>query len=176
MMLPIGYNNGLQIAQGQGVVTIQKEMIHETRAIPTKPREKAGSALTTWLGDSQGRWEGDTLVIDTVGFNDRGWWDNKGYPHTEQLHTSERWTRVDEGHMTVEVTIEDLDESPVPGGEIDLKEVVREQIMLALPEQVFCKDDCKGLCPKCGANGNLIDCKCADDEIDPRWAALKNLK
>jgi len=75
-----------------------------------------------------------------------------------------------------EIAVEELDESPVVGDKIDLKEVVREQILLALPDQVFCKQDCKGLCPKCGANRNLIDCKCADDEIDPRWAALKNLK
>jgi uncharacterized protein len=75
-----------------------------------------------------------------------------------------------------EVAIADLDESLVPEGKIDLTEVVREQILLALPEQVFCREDCKGLCPKCGANRNLIDCKCADDEIDPRWAALRGLK
>ena len=58
----------------------------------------------------------------------------------------------------------------------DSVEVVREQILLAMPEQVFCWEDCKGLCPKCGTNLNLIDCKCADDEVDPRWAALKSLK
>ncbi len=75
-----------------------------------------------------------------------------------------------------EVSIEDLDISLVEDGKIDLADVVREQILLALPIQVFCKDDCKGLCPKCGANLNLIDCKCSDDEIDPRWAALKGLK
>jgi uncharacterized protein len=74
-----------------------------------------------------------------------------------------------------EVGIDDLAESLVIGGKIDIAEVVREQILLALPEQIFCSDDCKGLCPKCGGNRNLIDCKCADNEIDPRWAALKNL-
>ena len=69
-----------------------------------------------------------------------------------------------------------LDESLVQEGKIDMAEVVREQILLALPEQIFCREDCKGLCPKCGSNLNLIDCKCADEEVDPRWAALKNLK
>jgi len=58
---------------------------------------------------------------------------------------------------------------------IDLKSIAREQVLLNLPEQLFCKPDCKGLCDKCGANRNLIDCKCIDEEIDPRWAALKNL-
>jgi uncharacterized protein len=76
----------------------------------------------------------------------------------------------------VEVSNESLDESVIDAGEIRVADVVREQILLAVPEQIFCKDDCKGLCPKCGSNLNLIDCKCADDDIDPRWAALKNLK
>ena len=75
-----------------------------------------------------------------------------------------------------EIDIDELDESLVPEGKIDVTEVIREQVLLALPEQIFCREDCKGLCPKCGANRNLIDCKCADDEVDPRWAALKNLK
>ncbi len=60
-------------------------------------------------------------------------------------------------------------------GSIDLKDIAREQILLNLPEQLFCSEDCRGLCEKCGANRNLIDCKCIDEEMDPRWAALKNL-
>ncbi len=76
----------------------------------------------------------------------------------------------------IEIGVEEFDESIAADGKIDLAEVVREQILLALPNQVFCKEDCKGLCPKCGTNRNLLDCKCADDEIDPRWAALKGLK
>ena len=75
----------------------------------------------------------------------------------------------------IEIEAEAMDESLVIGGKIDMRDVVREQILLALPEQVFCKDDCKGLCPKCGGNRNLIDCKCEEKEIDPRWAALQNL-
>lgn len=74
------------------------------------------------------------------------------------------------------VAVEELDESLVENGLIDIAEAVREQILLATPDQVFCREDCKGLCLKCGANLNLIDCKCKDDEIDPRWAALKSLK
>ena len=75
-----------------------------------------------------------------------------------------------------EIADELLDESLVEDGKIDMAEVVREQILLAIPEQIFCREDCKGLCPQCGANLNLINCKCADDAIDPRWAALKSLK
>lgn len=60
-----------------------------------------------WLGYSVGRWEGDTLVVDTRGFNDRGWLDARGHPRTEALHVVERFTRVDFGHMAVQITFED---------------------------------------------------------------------
>lgn len=75
-----------------------------------------------------------------------------------------------------EVSPEDLDIDVLDSDQIDLKELVREQILLNLPEQVFCTPDCKGLCPKCGGNRNLIDCKCDLDETDPRWAALKDFR
>jgi len=61
----------------------------------------------TWYGHSIGHWEENTLVIDTVGFNDKFWFDYKGHPHTEMLHTVEHYTRTDLGHMAIEVTIED---------------------------------------------------------------------
>ncbi len=71
---------------------------------------------------------------------------------------------------------DDLDVAVAIGGTIDLAEVVREQLLLALPGQLFCKEDCKGLCPKCGSNRNLLDCKCIENEIDPRWSALKDFR
>ncbi|CAN5376170.1 DUF177 domain-containing protein [soil metagenome] len=83
---------------------------------------------------------------------------------------------MEDTRTEAEIAAEQLDESLVENGRIDMAEVVREQILLALPEQIFCREDCRGLCPKCGENLNLIDCKCADDDIDPRWAALKSLK
>lgn len=75
-----------------------------------------------------------------------------------------------------ELNAGDLDVDAFDGDELDLREVVREQILLNLPDQIFCRADCKGLCQKCGANLNLIDCSCVDTETDPRWATLKNLK
>jgi hypothetical protein len=60
-----------------------------------------------WLGHSIGRWEGDTLVVDSVGFNDRTWLDDAGHPHTERLHVIEKYTRVDPSTMKYEVTIDD---------------------------------------------------------------------
>jgi hypothetical protein len=61
----------------------------------------------TWFGHSVGHWEGNTLIVDTVGFNDKFWFDYVGHPHTEKLHTIERYTRTDMGHLAIEVTIDD---------------------------------------------------------------------
>jgi hypothetical protein len=61
----------------------------------------------TWWGHSIGRWDGDTLVIDTIGFNDKFWFDRVGHPHTEQLHTIERWTRTNFTTLRNVVTIDD---------------------------------------------------------------------
>lgn len=75
-----------------------------------------------------------------------------------------------------ELNFTDLDTDQLDSDQLDLNQVAREQILLNIPEQQFCREDCKGICPKCGENLNLIDCKCGEDEIDPRWAALKDLK
>jgi uncharacterized protein len=83
---------------------------------------------------------------------------------------------VEPANEEIQIGKEDLDESLIIDGKIDIAEIVREQIILALPETELCREDCQGLCSKCGANRNLIDCKCTEDEIDPRWAVLKNLK
>jgi hypothetical protein len=61
----------------------------------------------TWYGHSVGHWEGDTLVVDTIGYNDRFWFDYLGHPHTEKLHTVERYTRTDMDNMAIEVMIDD---------------------------------------------------------------------
>jgi hypothetical protein len=60
-----------------------------------------------WMGYSVGEWVGDTLVVNTVGFNDRSWLDRMGHPHSEALHVIERFRRLDFGHLDVEVTIDD---------------------------------------------------------------------
>src|SRR5579862_6553881 len=61
----------------------------------------------SWTGDSIGKWEGSTLVVDTVGFNDRTWLDDTGKPHSDQLHVIERYRRPDAGRLVMEYTIED---------------------------------------------------------------------
>ncbi len=61
----------------------------------------------SWTGQSIGKWEGDTLVVDTVGFNDKTWLDATGKPHSQEMHVTERYRRPDLGHLNVELTIED---------------------------------------------------------------------
>lgn len=103
MMMPSIYNNGLQIAQGPGFVTIQVEMIHETRVIPTKPRPRVGPALNTWLGDPQGRWEGDTLVVETTNFNGRS-----GFRGSSAgMKLTERYRRVGPNALEYRFTVDD---------------------------------------------------------------------
>jgi hypothetical protein len=63
--------------------------------------------VPTWWGHSIGRWDGDTLVVDTVGYNDKFWFDAVGTPHTEKLHTIERWTRLSYGTLVNDFTIDD---------------------------------------------------------------------
>jgi len=63
--------------------------------------------LPTWLGYSVGRWEGDTLVVESNGYNDKTWLTREGLPHTEQLRITERYTRLDYGHMKLEITYDD---------------------------------------------------------------------
>jgi hypothetical protein len=62
-----------------------------------------------WMGYSVGRWEGDTLIVESFGFNDRTWLNNLGFPHTEQLRMTERYRRPDVGHLAVDVTFTDPD-------------------------------------------------------------------
>ena len=76
----------------------------------------------------------------------------------------------------VELKAFDLDRSVYEGGEVDVDDLVREQILLALPTRSLCREDCKGLCPACGADLNAGDCACDKEETDPRWAALGALK
>lgn len=74
-----------------------------------------------------------------------------------------------------EIEGDDLNTDILVSDQIDMAEVIREQILLDMPTRVLCREDCRGLCDKCGSDLNLIDCKCSDDDVDPRWAALKNI-
>ena len=74
-----------------------------------------------------------------------------------------------------ELQDEDLEFSVYDGDSVDLDEIVREQILLALPARQLCREDCEGLCAACGKNLNAESCDCARHETDPRWAALADL-
>jgi len=70
-------------------------------------RHPVKDAEPRWMGYSTGKWQGDTLVVDTVGLNDQSWLDAMGHPHTENLHLTERFRRRDSAHLEIQVTIDD---------------------------------------------------------------------
>jgi len=78
-----------------------------SRQIYTDGRPLPKDPNPSWLGYSVGRWEGDTLVVDTIGFNDRSWLDSRGHPHSEAMHITERYRRPNVGSLDVEITIDD---------------------------------------------------------------------
>jgi len=75
--------------------------------IPTDGRNHPKDVEPTWFGNSIGKWEGDTLVVDTIGFNDRTWIDTAEHPHSEAMHVVERFQRLDARHLGYEITVED---------------------------------------------------------------------
>jgi hypothetical protein len=97
----------LKIVQNPGLTLILYEEFARFRQIFTDGRKHPPVASPAWLGYSIGRWEGDWFIVDTRGFNDKSWLDDSGRPHSEALHTVEKFRRTDFGHMDVEVTIDD---------------------------------------------------------------------
>jgi uncharacterized protein len=80
-----------------------------------------------------------------------------------------------QAQQAIELTEDDLDLTVFDGEVIDVDALVTEEILLAVPDHILCKDDCKGICPRCGADRNSVDCGCETAEVDPRWAGLKEL-
>ncbi len=91
---------------------------------------------------------------------------------TERFVRAVSWV-AEEQH---ELQAEDLDISVFDGEGIELDDLVREELLLAVPVNVICRDDCKGLCPICGIDRNLGKCQCEVDEVDSRWQKLKELR
>ncbi len=96
-----------KIMNSPGVVLILYEVETTFRQIFMDGRKLPVDPSPTWNGYSVGRWEGDTLVIDTAGFNDRGWLDARGHGHSEEMRVEERFRRRDFGHLELAVTITD---------------------------------------------------------------------
>jgi uncharacterized protein len=81
-----------------------------------------------------------------------------------------------ESSEMAELTEDAMAVSVFDGDAIDVDEIVKEQVLLAVPTRLLCREDCKGICPECGIDKNTGECQCVTNDIDPRWAALKNLK
>jgi hypothetical protein len=113
-MFPAAYNNGYRIVQAPGLVVIVYEMLHESRIIPIDGRPHVGKNIRLWNGDPRGHWEGNTLVVETSNYNDKGSIATsaatgriRGIPQSERLHVVERFTRLDAKTISYEATIED---------------------------------------------------------------------
>ena len=102
-MVPSAYNNNYQVVQAPGYVTILNEMIHDVRTIPLDGRPHLPPQARQYMGDSRGRWEGNTLVVDTTNFT--GLTAFRG--SSDALHVTERFTRTDAETLLYEFTVED---------------------------------------------------------------------
>jgi hypothetical protein len=103
VMFPTGYNNNVQILQAPGFVTVTHEMMHDTRVVPLDGRPHVSPAIRHYMGDSRGRWDGNTLVIDVTNFHPNTNYRGSG----DTLHLIERYTRTGPNAMRYEVTIDD---------------------------------------------------------------------
>ena len=81
-----------------------------------------------------------------------------------------------ESSQAAALTEDQMSVAVFDGAALDVDEIVKEQVVLAVPTRMLCRDECKGICPECGIDKNTGECKCVTDDLDPRWAALKNLK
>ena len=95
-----------QIVQTPAQLAFLYEYVHATRNVFVGSEHPPGH-IDWWMGDSRARWEGDTLVVDVVDFNDATWFDRAGNFHSDELHVIERYTRTGPDHMKYEATIED---------------------------------------------------------------------
>jgi hypothetical protein len=97
----------IQIVQTPGLIVMIFEYDHFVRQIYMDRREHPKDLELTWMGDSIGRWENDTLVVDTIGLNDKTWLDQVGHPHSDALHVVERIHRPDHDTLVDDITIDD---------------------------------------------------------------------
>ena len=89
------------------VVMLEEGNIHSYRQFFLDGRSHPKSVEPLWMGDSVAKWDGDTLVVDTIGLNDKTWLNGQGLPHSDQLHVIERYQRPDLGHLSVDITLDD---------------------------------------------------------------------
>jgi hypothetical protein len=106
-ILPGGYNNGNQIVQSPGYVTIVNEMIHESRVVPLDDRSHLASTIRNYMGDSRGRWDGDTLVVETTNFADRAGVGMNDIVPSEALKITERFSRTSATTISYSIAVDD---------------------------------------------------------------------
>ena len=97
----------IQLVQTRDQVVVLYEYFHSYRVVPTDGRAHRRDLIPSYLGDPAGRWDGDTLVVDVVGFNDETWIGEPGTFHTEEMHVVERYTLVNENALHWRATVED---------------------------------------------------------------------
>jgi hypothetical protein len=107
-LAPVGYNQNMQIVQTSDHVVIHTEMVHDARIVPLTAKPHLPSQLRPWLGDSRGRWEGETLVVHTRNFTDKVWNQFNGWnwASDEHMKLTERFTLVDAGTLLYEFTVD----------------------------------------------------------------------
>jgi hypothetical protein len=89
------------------IVVLDEGNVHSYRQFFLDGRGHPKDMDPLWMGDSVAKWDGDTLVVDTIGLNDKTWLNGQGLPHSDELHVIERYRRPDLGHLEVEITLED---------------------------------------------------------------------
>ena len=110
--LPVGvpavtFVYAFKIVQGPDEIVMLPESTDPARQVYTDGRSLPKNPEPSWMGSSVGKWEGDTLVVETAGFKDTSWLDSLGHPRSESMHITERYRRRDFAHLDLEVTVED---------------------------------------------------------------------
>jgi hypothetical protein len=125
-----------RIVQTPGLIVVLYESPNSPhRTIFTDGRPLPKDPSPTWLGYSVGRWDGDTLVVESAGFNDKGWLDVGGHPNSEALRITERYHRRDFGHMDLEMTIDD--------SKVFAKPIVLRMTKVLSPDTDILEDVCE---------------------------------
>jgi len=108
-MVPVGYNQNMQLVQTGDHVMVLNEMVHDARIIPLDGRPHVPSNIRPWMGDSRGRWEGDTLVVETTNFTDQTWnqFNRWNWASDENMRLTERFSRVGPDTLRYEFTVDD---------------------------------------------------------------------
>jgi hypothetical protein len=137
-----------KMIQATNEIAVLYEIDNTYRQIYLDGRKLPVDPQPAWVGYSVGKWEGDTLVVDSAGFNDKSWLDVAGHPHSEELRVQERFHRRDFGHMDLSVTVEDpkvytrpfsfkITEVLVPDSDVlesICNENERDQVHFAMPQ------------------------------------------